>query len=515
MEKKTLSVYLKTNKNSIDTLLGKISNLKQIGEGGNGLVYEGNLHGKTIAIKFLINNNSTKLTRFKAEYFNINTLQPNEHIVKYLNFEELHIGEEVVQMIIMNKYDYSLKKYRENLKNPSLNDLIALFDFLINSINFIHSNGIIHRDLKPENILVLETSDTKNITFVLADFGIANYSDQYLLKAQTKVGERIGNYEFSAPEQATKDILPCETMDIYALGQICQWFVFGSTHKGTGRELFTSVFNNKSASLLDEIVDICIRNASSSRFKSIKEIFTFINKYKEKISKKNEDPFDDMYTFNEILRASFPESYDTMFYTSDINRIKLLINNIETSEISKKLYFNTGRSNNLISRLKLSNELILSDKNEVEIKNNIFLINQSEFSLKGIWVYCSSNVYDDYLIFEVESLNEIKIDNKMYQSYCIVNNNKIINSTLAESGYFINNGISEEIINFDYRFRDKITGTSMKKYYFVAPKFNNFMFWDNDEKLYKIQSSNLTQKILQKLHDEIYYIRHPEVAWRI
>lgn len=508
MELKTISAYIKSHQNSIKTLLGDISNLKQIGQGGNGLVYEGKLYEKTVAIKFLVSDNNQKLTRFKAEYFNINTLQPNENIVKYLNFEELHIDEEIVPMIIMNKYDYSLKKYRENLSSPSWENFVSLFTFLMNSIEFIHSNGIIHRDLKPENILVLE----EDTTFALADFGIASYSDQYLLKAITKAGERIGNYEFSAPEQATKDVLPCKTMDIYALGQICQWFIFGNTHKGTNRELFTSIFENKSASLFDEIIDICISNNSSSRFQSIQDIRSFINEYNDKISNQKIDPFDEMYIFNHALRSSFPEAIDKPFYSANMNRIKILIDNINSQKFKSDLWFNTGSSNNSIFKLNLLPELILSDQNNSNLRDDIILINFNEFKLKGVWVYHSSNVYDDFLIFDVDGLEGIEIQGNILHSYAIANGNKIITSDCAESGYFIENDVPVKIKDCEYRYRDSIEGVFLRRYYFVAPQWNNFILPDNDSQVHQIQSSELTPKILDELRLKIYYNRHPKVA---
>jgi serine/threonine protein kinase len=112
----------------------------------------------------------------------------------------------------------------------------VLFKFLINAVSFIHSHGIIHRDLKPENILV------EGDQYVLADFGIANYNpEMFLLKADTPKGERLGNRRFSAPEQEDGGVLPHPTMDIYAMGQIIQWFVTGSIHRGTQRARISDI----------------------------------------------------------------------------------------------------------------------------------------------------------------------------------------------------------------------------------------------------------------------------------
>lgn len=507
-ELQIISKYIKDNNNSINTLLGDIVALKQIGQGGNGLVYEGTLHGKIVAIKFLVSDDNQKLIRFKAEYFNINTLQPNEYIVKYINFEELKIDKHVFPMIIMNKYDCSLKKYRQNIGNPSWDNFILLFNFLIKSIEYIHAHGIIHRDLKPENILALEESTS----FVLADFGIANYSEEYLLKAITKAGERIGNYESSAPEQASRNVSPCKTMDIYALGQLCQWFAFGNTHKGTGRIFLTSIFNNELAFLYDKIIDKCIQNNPHDRFQSIKEIESYIDDFQSSNIKDKIDPFDEMFIFNQTLRASFPESYGNIMYTSNMSRIKILIENIKSQKLKSDLYFNTGRFNSHISKLDLLTDLILSDSSNLEIRDNIILINESEFSLKGIWVYCGDSVYDDILIFHVNTLEEIEINNEKVRSYAIANNVQIIDSNLAYSGYFINNDIPEKIINSEHRVRPIVSNQSKNKYYFVAPLWNNFIYHKNDSEIIKIQSSELNLEIINNLRKTISFNKHPDVV---
>lgn len=60
---------------------------------------------------------------------------------------------------------------------------------------------------------------------------------KYLKSEQnTRTGERLGNRLFSAPEQENANTKPAKTMDIYAIGQVLQWFATGETHRGTGRE---------------------------------------------------------------------------------------------------------------------------------------------------------------------------------------------------------------------------------------------------------------------------------------
>jgi hypothetical protein len=108
---------------------------------------------------------------------------------------------------------------------------LNLFKFLISTIEKIHNEGIIHRDIKPENILI------ENNNYLLADFGIASFNPEiFKIIAETDKKERVGNRLFSAPEQEEKGVEAHPTMDIYAIGQVLQWYATGSTHRGTGRQ---------------------------------------------------------------------------------------------------------------------------------------------------------------------------------------------------------------------------------------------------------------------------------------
>ena len=145
--RKLLQDYIK--KNSLTFQLGEMAKLAPIGEGGNGLVYAGELNGIPVAVKFLVNNASQKLQRFKAEYLNVVLLPANPFVAKPIAYEELHIESETFAAIILKKYDSALKRP----PTPTLEDIQRLFSFLLDALKFIHSQGIIHRDLKPEVVV--------------------------------------------------------------------------------------------------------------------------------------------------------------------------------------------------------------------------------------------------------------------------------------------------------------------------------------------------------------------------
>ena len=103
-----------------------------------------------------------------------------------------------------------------------------IFRNLLNIINVIHKCKIIHRDLKPENIFYF------NKKLVLGDFDISKFNDiEHIKLHETKKGERLANYQFSAPEQSTMQFDEIdERADLFALGQILYWIITKITLRG-------------------------------------------------------------------------------------------------------------------------------------------------------------------------------------------------------------------------------------------------------------------------------------------
>lgn len=252
--------------NGITTKFGQIVDIKkQIGQGGNSIVCFGNLNGEEVAIKILIKYNSDKRNRFYLEYFNIiKSIQNYNGIIQQYFLDEMMIEDNIYPYIVMKKYKSQLE-YSSNIK------VEELFKFIFNilePLKYIHSLGIIHRDLKPQNILV---DDNKKI--YIADFGIAYFDpSEFALTGHTVKHDRLANFDFSAPEQRKSDYIPTPSTDIYALGQIIQWLVYGETHKGTNRKNLYKKINNIKIKKLDKIVDKCLSNSPNDRYSTISEL---------------------------------------------------------------------------------------------------------------------------------------------------------------------------------------------------------------------------------------------------
>ena len=85
-----------------------------------------------------------------------------------------------------------------------------------------HARGIIHRGLDPEAILLVRNPAGREVVKV-QDFGLAHLArtrgPSSTDPALTKVGERLGRYEYMAPEYIEEQVLDART-DLYVLGVI-------------------------------------------------------------------------------------------------------------------------------------------------------------------------------------------------------------------------------------------------------------------------------------------------------
>ncbi len=477
--KNTLRKFLKTN--NLICSLGEISNLQQIGEGGNGLVFSGEIEGFEIAIKFLINPSKSKLVRFKAEYLNVLTLPENELIAKPILFTEFTIENKLYPAIIMKRYERHI--YRP--EKPSLSGLNTLFKLLVNALEFIHSHGIIHRDLKPDNILF------DNGKILLADFGIASFNPEiFKLRADTKKGERIANRLFSAPEQEEPNAKAHPTMDIYALGQILQWYVTGSTHRGTNRIKLSSLIENEK--IYDFIVEKCLAQNPAERFQTIEELKNFVEEYKEKeIAKKNRvEPMDYLHSFGMALSASFPKGLNTATFSDDKRRIARLIANI-AENCNWKQYFwwisGSGES---------------SEGSFTKIDDETWFIGVPEMGeeirIKSVWVFHDVTFYADTVLLNLEAMPSFgifeedtlerwernKVTDDFYretvpwEEAVLVDNEFYVTLQEFDSGFA---EVGEDIIDLSKYETSKRSRNLGKKSILIGTFFNSFMRQENEK----------------------------------
>lgn len=213
----------------VDPMVGTVLSerykiLKQIGEGGMGLVYEAEhvAIGKRVALKVLRDDFSGRpevVERFKQEARSASRIG-NDHIVDISDFGTTPSGASYFVMELLEGEDLAEVLQREGyLPVARAADIILQ---CCKALGAAHSKGIVHRDMKPENIFLTER-DGRHDFVKIVDFGIAKMSDIETEGAPgrklTKTGMIFGTPEYMSPEQAAGKELD-HRVDVYALAVI-------------------------------------------------------------------------------------------------------------------------------------------------------------------------------------------------------------------------------------------------------------------------------------------------------
>ena len=140
--------------------------------------------------------------RLTAHYFPEVKIQPERQFLYYL---------------VRWYHGQTLAEYRQQLGNPSINDVVRYGIRLSRALGALHRLNIVHRDIKPENIHI--DSDDK---LRLLDFGVAHCPG---LTHDTGAGVP-GTPSFMAPELFEGHTANAQS-DLYAAGVTLYWLLTG------------------------------------------------------------------------------------------------------------------------------------------------------------------------------------------------------------------------------------------------------------------------------------------------
>src|SRR6266567_5987919 len=205
--------------------------VRRIRVGGMGAVYEGKQRtafNRRVAIKVILGNYAADRDmrrRFAREARTVARLH-HPHILPLIEYGD----EQGILYLVMPFIEGgTLTSYlRRGL--PDLNELAAIYQQLLDAVEYAHDEGLIHRDIKSSNVL-LEQRRSGVPHVYLADFGLVRTSRQAELEQGGKQGKPLpldqvpGTPHYMAPEQ-TRGIVTTSS-DIYALGVLLYQMLTG------------------------------------------------------------------------------------------------------------------------------------------------------------------------------------------------------------------------------------------------------------------------------------------------
>ncbi|MGJ0635927.1 protein kinase domain-containing protein [Xenorhabdus bovienii] len=204
-----------------------IEDLKRLGRGGFGEVYEVNVYNLT----------KTHSRRYARKYFSPSPENNKTAIKEIADLRERFLVE-IKTQCTLNLIDYDsiapivlfstagdkpyfiMEKAEDNLlesikSGMSAEEKIMAVRQIIKGVKTIHDNSYVHRDLKPANIL--KYSDGR---YKISDFGLVK--DLNLVRAEVKTKFQpngMGSDGYRAPE-ITESGLFSNQSDIFAIGQV-------------------------------------------------------------------------------------------------------------------------------------------------------------------------------------------------------------------------------------------------------------------------------------------------------
>jgi serine/threonine protein kinase len=203
-----------------DLVDGKYRLLRVIGEGGWGIVFEGE-NARTlrrVAIKIL--RARADLTadirdRFEREAQAAGRIG-SEHIVEVFDLGTLADGSHYMVMELLAGEDLACRLRSTGPLHPQLAAKIVIQ--VLEGLAAAHEAGIMHRDLKPENLFLVPTRSGEDFVKIL-DFGISKFTTPGVSSA-TRTGAVLGSPYYMAPEQARgiKNVDP--RTDLYSVGTL-------------------------------------------------------------------------------------------------------------------------------------------------------------------------------------------------------------------------------------------------------------------------------------------------------
>ncbi|MBX7243688.1 MAG: serine/threonine protein kinase [Bacteroidia bacterium] len=388
----------------------KYTIIKELGRGGNGIVYEvEDTHGNRYAKKILKNvKNNKSYRRFQDEVEVLMQLKQQKGVIQILDyFFPEKIGKDEFPYYVM-PLGISLNNYLEAGNQEEIFEII--FE-LCDTLDSIHSQDITHRDLKPENILIINNKP------VISDFGLANFPKKIRLSS---LNEKIGPRWTIAPEmKRISSVAEYKRADIYSFAKTI-WIILTNQRQGFDGQYipnsnisvdkFVNILINKthlagkweyfSIVLLERLLIKATDNNPDNRpnAKEFNESFRYWHSSNNNYFERNP------YEWEDALMKIFPVSIALSSSWNNIESIKNILTIVfeQYDNLNHSFYPKRGGD----------------DFENVRILNKEFLIINDRIILKPKVLYFESlnNLDWSYFRIEVEQIEPIYAEN-VYDEY--------------------------------------------------------------------------------------------------
>lgn len=408
----------------------KYTKVKELGKGGNGIVYlvkdeNNNLFAKKILMNI---KNKKRYLRFQDEVNVLYRLQNQNGIVPI-------IDHYYPSQLSTNRYPYYIMPLcvtlKEYIKTISLeNKFLLLFD-VCKTISYLHSLDITHRDIKPDNILVL------NGKAVIADFGLANFPRK---KRISSLNEKIGPRWTIAPEmERISSTAEYKKADIYSLAKTIwmiiteQWNSFEGQYipySNISIENYVKVYINEphiagewlyfSLVLLDRLLVQATDNNPNKR----PNIDEFIDKFEywfySNDSFKERNPYEWEDALHRIFPVSIPISSSWVDIYDILNVLTIIFHNYDNLNHS---FYPDGGGDDF-------KKIYVTENGEYLVINGNILIKPKVLHFESL-----NDLNWSYFRLEVEPLDPIYPENIYHSEEIVFLNNDFQQSQNKADGF--------------------------------------------------------------------------------